>query len=70
MMDLKHCEFITGCSSLVEVHGRLFQAIATNFSFKECYSSNENLCSYVLEKTSTFMDYNEAATACYELTVL
>ena len=59
----KHCEFITGCSSLVGVHGCLFKAMAT-----KKFSLNEKFCSHGLEKTS--MDANEAATACYELTML
>ena len=66
MMDLKHCEFITGCSSLVGVHGCLFKAMATkNFSL---LVERKMFCSHDFEKTS--MDANEAATACYELTML
>ena len=35
----KHCEFITGCSSLVGVHGCLFKAMATKHSSfnKKCF---------------------------------
>ena len=55
-MDLKHCEFITGCSSLVDIHGCLFKAMATkHFSFNE---QRKMFCSHGLEKTS--MDTNEA----------
>ena len=42
-MDLKHYEFITGCSSLVGIHGRLFKATATKyFPFNE----QRNFCSH------------------------
>ena len=64
-MDLKHCEFITGCSSLVGVHGCLFKAMATKISL---LIERKAFCSCGLEKTS--MDANEATTACYELNAL
>ena len=65
-MDLKHCEFIADCSSLVGIHGCLFKAMATkNFSL---LIEQKMFCSHGLEKTS--LDANGAATACYELTML
>ena len=43
MMDLKHSEFIISYSTLVGVHGCLFEAIATK---KTSMDSNEGVIAY------------------------
>ena len=54
------------CSHGLEKTSCLFKAMATkHFLFNE---QRKIFCSHGIEKTS--MDANEAATACYELTML